>query len=552
MSKKYTIGVDFGTLSGRAVLVDVSDGGEIASSVHEYAHGVIDSVLPGTGESLPELWALQDPADYIETLASIIPDVIKKSGVNKKDIIGIGVDFTACTVIPAKADGTPLSFLPEWAGNRHAWCKLWKHHAAQGFADRINETFSGKSDPWMDTVCGKMSSEAFLPKAWQIFAEAPEVYEAADMLIEACDWINLLLTGELTVGYVIAAYKSCYLPGRGYPSREFLSALDPRLCDLFEKKCPGRIVYPGEAAGRVTREAAMRFGLPEGIPVAAAVPDAHVGAFSVGLKETGDMFGIFGTSNCYFLMGDGRRIIPGICGTIEGGILPGKFGYEAGLCCFGDHFAWAAKNAPAEYENEAKERGIPVLRLLIEKASRLRPGESGLVALDWWNGNRSMLVDNSLSGVIVGMTLRTKPEDIMRALIEATAFGTRTIFDAFRDSGCKIRRFMTAGGVPLKDPFTMQLYADVLRIPIEVSSTRQAAALGDAIHASAVAGREAGGYGSVAEAIRAMAAKTAATYYPDPAASAVYDLLYEEYVRLHDWFGRGGNDVMKRLRSIHG
>ena len=549
--KRYTIGVDFGTLSARAVLADVSDGSEVASSVFEYPHGVMDAVLCKTGEKLPPLWALQDPADYLEALRHVLKGVTGAPGVDPQDIIGIGIDFTASTVLPVFADGTPLCFDGRFSSERNAWVKLWKHHAAQKYATKINELYAIEGGGWMDDVGGVISSESFLPKVWQTLDEAPGVYETADSFVEACDWITMQLTGKLVRSYVIAAYKSCYTDEYGFPPDGFLSKLDPRLCGLFAEKYKGELVRPGCVAGYVTAEAAALYGLPEGIPVAAPMPDAHIGGFSVGMESDGDMFGIFGTSNCYFLTASEKRAVPGICGCVRDGILPGHYGYEAGLCCFGDHFAWAAKNViTKEYIDEASGRGISPLRLLIEKASKLQPGESGLVALDWWNGNRSILVDGDLSGLIVGLTLGTRPEHIMRALIEATAFGTRMIFDNYREHGIDIKRFIAAGGVPLKDPFTMQLFSDVLGIDIEVSSTKQAPALGDAIHAAAAAGAGRGGYASIEEAQRRMRPGVAAVYRPDAKAAQTYEQLYREYRILHDAFGREADGVMKRLRRI--
>jgi len=554
MSHKYTIGIDFGTLSGRAVIVDTADGRELAESVKEYSHGVIDSILPSTGEKLPPNWALEDPADYLDVLYTIVPDVIKKSGVKKTDIIAMGVDFTTCTILPIYEDGTPLCFDEKFKGEKNAWVKLWKHHSAQKYADRINELYVERKDTWLDKCSGgKMSSESVLPKVWQTIDEAPLVYENADRFIEAADWITMQLTGELTRSSVLAGFKACYTPEDGYTPKEFLRLCDERLVDFFDKKGSGKIVNPGEIAGYVTKSAAEKLGLPEGIPVTGGMPDAHIGGYPIGITADGDMFGIFGTSNCYFLMTREYLPVKGICGCVKGGIIPDLYLYEAGLCCFGDHFAWVAdKITPAEYKAEAEKEGISILQLLIRKASKLAPGESGLLALDWWNGNRNILVNNELSGMILGLSLRTKPEEILRALIEATAFGTRIIFDNYREYGAKLERFIAAGGVPRKDPFTMQLFADVLGMKIEVSSTKQAAALGDAIHAAAIAGKRNGGYDSIEEAINAMKSPVCAEYVPDKEAHEVYDRLFEEYKRLHDYFGRGENDVMMRLRQING
>lgn len=554
MTHKYTIGIDFGTLSGRAVVVDTADGRELSSAVKEYAHGVMDTVLAATGEKLPPLWALEDPDDYVEVLEEAIPEAIRLAGIDKNDIIGIGIDFTTCTVLPVDKNGTPLCFSAEFSGNKNAYVKLWKHHAAQKYADRINALYTERGDTWMDDVSGgRISSESFLPKVWQILEEAPEVYNAAYAIVEAADWTTFLLCGNLTRNAILAGLKAGWRPETGYPPKEFLRLCHPALENMYDEKCTGKFLMSGEAAGTVTAQAAERFGLPAGIPVATGMPDAHIAGYSVGVSDHGDLFGIFGTSNCYFAMS--REYIPvtGVCGCVGGCLFPEFYTYEAGLCCFGDHFAWVAdKITPEEYKKEAQAEGISVLQLLIRKAAALCPGESGLLALDWWNGNRNILVNNDLSGMLLGLSLRTKPEEILRALIEATAFGTRVIFENFREHGVEIRRFIAAGGVPRKDPFTMQLFADVLGMKIEISATRQAGALGCAIHAAAVAGKAAGGYDGIHEAVDAMHCPLCAEYVPDTAAGAVYDRLYAEYKRLHDYFGRGENDVMMRLREIHG
>jgi L-ribulokinase len=551
---KYAIGIDFGTLSGRAVLADVTNGKELAVSTMDYPHGVISEILPTTGRRLPADWALQDPRDYLDVLGHVIPEVISKSGVNPSDIIGVGIDFTACTVIPVRADGTPLSFEEKYRFNPHAYVKLWKHHAAQKYADRLNAIARERGESWLERFGGKISSEWMFPKIWQVYEEAPEVYRDADYFIEAADWVTWQLTGKQTRSYVFAAYKSIYIPeAGGYPSEEFFASLDEGLRHVVRDKMDAPIVFTCEPAGYVTPEAAAKFGLPSGAAVACPMPDAHTAPIGLGLDKAGDMCAIMGTSSCYMLIGEKGTEVPGICGTVRDGLIPGFFGYEAGLCCVGDHFAWAKENVvSAEYLREAEERGIPVLKLLIEKASKLAPGESGLVALDWFNGNRNILVDASLSGVILGLTLASRPEHIMRALIEATAFGTRVIFENFAEHGVNIDRIVAAGGIARKDPFTMQLYADVLRADIEVSESTQAPALSGAIQAAVAAGSRAGGYDTLGEAMAAMASRSDRVYHPNPDACAVYDKLYAEYKALHDYFGRGGNDVMKRLRKLAG
>ncbi len=553
MSTKYTLGIDFGTLSGRAVLVSVSDGVQIASEVREYRSGVISGVLPSTGEKLPDGWALQDPSDYVDVLAAVVPGVLAKAGVSPGDVIGVGVDFTSSTAFPVYADGTPLCLTDKWRGEKNAWCKLWKHHSTQKYADRLNEVYARRGDDFLSHLGDRFSPEWMLPKVLETLTEAPGVYEDCAYIIEAGDWINLLLTGRLTRGYQPAAYKSSYLPGRGYPPDAFLEEVDPRLRGLFSGRLGGPVLPWGSRAGTVTPEAAARFGLAAGTAVAPALCDAHAGAFALGVCRPGDLFGILGTSNCYFILSDTDERVPGICGCVPDGTVPGLYCLEAGLCCAGDHFAWAAENVcPYEYRLEADRRGISPLRLLIGKAAELEPGESGLVALDWWNGNRSVLVNGLLSGAIFGLTLSTRPEHIMRALIEATAFGTRTIFDAFASQGLGVGSFVAAGGIAGKDPFTMQLYSDVLHLPIRVTSTLQAPAAGSAVHAAVAAGPEAGGYSGFASAMEAMKAPVVKVYEPDADRGRIYDRLYAEYTRLHDYFGRGGSDVMLRLRDIRG
>ncbi len=549
---KYTIGLDYGSLSGRAVLVDIADGRQLCDCVMDYPHAVMSETLAATGAPLPPDYALQDPKDYLDVLHTIVPGVISKAGIDPHDIIGLGIDFTCCTMLPVRADGTPLCFDEKFRGEPHAYVKLWKHHAAQPYADRLNEVARRRGEPWLDRFGGKVSSEWMFPKIWQVLDESPEIYDAADYFIEAADWLTWQLTGRQTRGYCFAAYKSSFvIDDGGYPSEDFFGELDERLRHVVRDKLDAPMVFTGERAGSVCRRAADWLGLPEGAAVACPMPDAHTATISLGLKRAGDMCAIMGTSSCYMLLGDKDGQVPGICGIVKDGMTPGFYGYEAGLCCVGDHFAWAAENVTrADYIEEANRRGISVLKLLIEKAAGQKPGEHGLVALNWFNGNRNILVDAALSGMIVGMTLRTRPEDILRALIEATAYGTRTIIENYRTHGVKVGRIVAAGGIARKDPFTMQTYADILNMDIEISGSAQAPALSGAIQAAAAAGESDGGYATLSEAMNHMVSACDKVYHPIPENVAVYDRLFAEYMKLHDYFGRGGNNVMKTLRAI--
>jgi L-ribulokinase len=547
----YSIGVDFGTQSGRAVLVDVRDGREVASAVHDYANGVIDETLPGSSQRLPPDWALQDPADYLAVFRHTIPAVLAQAGVQPEDVIGVGIDFTACTMLPTRADGTPLCFLPEWRSHPHAWVKLWKHHAAQPEADHINATARRLGEPWLERYGGKISSEWFFSKALQILDEAPEVYDAADRLIEAADWVVWQLTGVETRNACTAGYKAMWSKRDGFPSAEYFAALHPRLADVVDQKLSRTILPIGARAGSLSPQAATLTGLRPGTAVAVANVDAHVAVPATTVAEPGRMVIIMGTSNCHMVLGRDEHLVPGICGYVEDGILPGLIGYEAGQSCVGDHFEWFIENAvPAAYEREAEQRGISLHALLEQKAAALRPGESGLLALDWWNGNRSVLVDVDLTGLMLGLTLATKPEAIYRALIEATAYGTRVIVEAFEQAGVPVHEIVACGGLPERNRLLMQIYADVTGRPIRLSGSPQTPALGSAMFGAVAAGAAAGGFDTIFAAAPVMGKLKPEAYLPDPAATRVYDRLYAEYLTLHDTFGRGANHVMKRLKAL--
>jgi L-ribulokinase len=548
---KYAIGVDFGTESGRAVLVEVPTGREVATAIHPYSHGVIDEHLPENGARLDPDWALQDPEDYIRVFQNAIPEVMKQSGVAAQDVIGIGIDFTACTMLPVKSDGRPLSTLAEFRAQPHAWVKLWKHHAAQPEADQINRTAREMNEAWLDRYGGKISSEWFFSKALQILHEAPEIYAAADRLIEAADWVVWQLTGIETRNSCTAGYKAIWSKKDGFPSKEYFAALDPQLATVIADKMTTDIRPVGQKAGGLSAAAAAWTGLNPGTAVAIANVDAHVAVPAATVTQPGRMVMIIGTSTCDMVLGTEEHTVPGMCGYVEDGIIPGFFGYEAGQSCVGDHFAWFVENCvPGAYEAEAQERGIDLHALLEEKAARLRVGESGLLALDWWNGNRSVLVDADLTGLLIGATLATRPEEIYRALIEATAYGTRVIVETFQQNGVPIHELVACGGLPEKNKLLVQIYADVTGLPIQLSASSQTPALGSAMFGAVAAGKAAGGYDSIFEAALHMARLKNEVFRPVPENQRTYDRLYSEYVRLHDYFGRGENDVMKHLKKI--
>jgi L-ribulokinase len=540
----FVIGVDFGTLSGRAVVVRVRDGAELASAVTEYPHAVLDRTLPD-GTVLAPDFALQVPADYVQVLREAVPEAVRQAGIDAADVIGIGTDFTACTMVPTTHDGTPLNELDHLAGNPHAYVKLWRHHAAQPQADRINDLAAERKEPWLPRYGGLISSEWEFAKGLEILEEAPEVYAAMEHWVEGADWIVWQLTGDYVRNACTAGYKGIYQDGH-YPSEDFLAALNPDFRRFVADKVEHRIGQLGECAGRLSAQAAGWTGLPEGIAVAVGNVDAHVTAPAARAVEPGQMVAIMGTSTCHVMNSTGLHEVPGMCGVVDGGIVSGLWGYEAGQSGVGDIFGWFVKHGvPPEYHAAAAERGLDIHEHLTDLAARQAIGEHGLVALDWHSGNRSVLVDHELSGLVVGQTLATRAEDTYRALLEATAFGTRTIIAAFVDAGVPVTELVVAGGL-LKNPLLMQIYADVTNLPLSTIVSDQGPALGSAIHAAVAAGA----YADVHAAAEVMGRSRRGVYQPIPANVEAYDALFAEYTLLHDYFGRGANEVMHRLRAM--
>ena len=544
--KKYTVGLDFGTLSARAVLVNVATGEEAATAEAVYAHGVMETRLPD-GTPLKPAAALQHPQDYTDALCAVLRQVLQ--GIDPTQVIGVGVDFTSCTVLPVTADGTPLCLLPGWDSHPAAYVKLWKHHAAQPQADRLNALAADGKMPFLARCGGKISSEWLFPKLMELLEEDEAVYRAADRFIEAGDWIVWQLTGRECRSCQAAGYKAFWTPEEGYPAPAFLAKLDPRLEQATDKLAvPAAEVW--QRAGTVSGAAARLTGLAPGTPVAAACIDAHAALPGCGTVSGEEMLLILGTSSCHILLSETPYPVNGICGVVKDAIVPGFYAYEAGQPCVGDAFDWFIRTAlPADYAAEAAARGISPHALLREKAAAQRPGAHGLLALDWWGGNRSVLDDSALSGMLLGLRLTTRPEDIYRALIEATAYGTRMILENYAAGGVTVRRLTAAGGIAGKDPLLMQIYADVTGRDIAVAATRQACAVGAAIYAAVAAGPSAGGWADVPIAAAHMARAPQRVYHPIPENVTAYDRLFREYRVLHDYFGRGGNDVMRRLAA---
>lgn len=543
------MGLDFGTLSGRAIAVDVTDGRELSSAEMAYPHGVMDRALPN-GQALPPDFALQHPLDYLRVLEDIVPRAVKAAGVNKEDIIGIGLDCTSSTVFPVNREGVPLCFLPEFEGEPHAYAKLWKHHAAAPYARKMEEIALKRGESWLPYYGGKVSSEWLFPKLWETLDKAPLVYAGMAHYMEAGDWLVYRLSRVFSQNACMAGYKAFYNPKTGFPSSSYFAACDERLHTVVRDKLSAPVFGQGRRVGGLTAEYADKLGLIPGIAVAAANVDAHVCLPSVKINAPKRMLVILGTSACHLMLSNLDVAVAGICGSVPEGILPGFVGLEAGQSGVGDLFDWFVNNAvPEQYHLEAKKRGQNVHAYLQELAGSRRAGDHGLLALDWWGGNRSILVDPEVTGLLIGMTLQTKPEDIYRALVEAAAFGTRKIIDNYIAHGVSVEQVYLAGGITDKSPFVVKVFADVLGMPMHLSGTAQGSALGSAMFAAVAAGEETGGYDGILTAAEKMGKLKEKPVLPDADNHRVYTRLHELYCRLHERYGRQ-DDLMKQLKRI--
>lgn len=550
MKYGYTIGIDYGTESGRVVLVSLENGEEIAEHVTRYKHGVIEERLPGSKVKLDSNWALQNPQDYIDVLKYSIPAILEKTKIDPKGIIGIGLDFTSCTMLPIDNKGIPLCYNPELRNNPHSWVKLWKHHAAQSEANKLNKIAMELDEAFLPRYGGKISAEWMIAKIWQIYNEAPVIYEKTDNFIEAADWVVLQLTNQLAKNSCGAGYKSLWHKKDGFPSDKFFKALDSGLEKLVDTKLHGNVYPLGTKAGELTEEMAAITGLQEGTAIAVGVIDAHASVPAMGVVEPGKMVLSMGTSICHMVLENEEKHIEGMCGVVEDGIIEGFYGYEAGQPAGGDILAWYVNQAVPVYVEEAsKEEGISVHQWLEGKAASYEPGETGLLALDWWNGNRSTLVDTELSGLLVGLTLQTKPEEIYRALIESLAFGTRKVIDTFVDGGVSVNELYVCGGLPLKNKLLTQIYADVTNRVIKIADSNHTPAIGSAMFGAVAAGASAGGFDHIRDASKVMARVKEEVIVPNKENVVLYNKLYDEYSKLYDLFGKEDN-LMKRLLAL--
>jgi L-ribulokinase len=530
------VGVDFGTESGRALLLDTGTGEQLAASVTRYPSAVIDRELPSSGKRLPDDWALQDSQDWVHVLETAIPDVIEQAGVSAEDIVGLGIDFTSCTVLPVTDEGVPLSTLDRWRERPHAWAKLWKHHAAQPVADRLNQVALDRGEDFLARYGGRISSEWYFPKLIQVWEEDREVYDACDRFIEATDWVVWHLTGAECRQSATAGFKAMWSPDEGLPSVEYFEAAYPGF-NRPDEKLGDHFVALGTKAGSLRPEVAERIGLPESVAVAVGNVDAWVSVPGAGVSEPGTFVIVIGTSICDMVVHADEIRLPGITGVVKDGILPGRYGYEAGQAAVGDMLAWFVDKLIEQGEDYAA---------LEKAASELAPGETGLVALDWWNGNRTILADADLSGALFGLTLQTRREEIYRALMESIAFGSRRIMDNFEEHGLELTKIVACGGIAERSPLMMQLLADTSGREVLVPDYSEIPARGAALFGAVAAGV----FDDIDAAIEATRPSGMRSYAPDATATEVYEEVYAIYRKLYDILGRDDVGLMHDLKRI--
>lgn len=534
------LGLDFGTETVRALYVDL-DGNELGSAFAKYRRGQITKRLPGTGAKLPPDFALQHPSDWLDAAGRATRNAWRRVGQPDGRLIGMGVDFTSCTVLPAQGDGTPLCLLPEYKANPHAWPKLWKHHGAQRETEHIVRVAQQRQEEFLEQYGGTIGLEWFFPKVLETLGAAPEIYRAADVWIEAGDWIVWQLIGcsaEQTARSTCqAGYKGMWRASDGFPSKPFLRAVHPELVDIVRTKMPGRMKPPGQMAGRLSPAMAKKLGIREGIPVSTAIIDAHAGVPGVGAADPGTLVMVCGTSSCHMLNSTEYHPVPGVAGVVKDGILPGMYGYETGQAAVGDAFDWLRQLT--------RKRGFS---RLTASAAGLPPGADGVLCVDWFNGCRTPLMDGTLGGAFTGLALRHGPPHLYRAMVEATAYGLRWIVELLRERGVPVKKFIATGGLPHRNELFVQVIADVLGETILVHPSRQGPALGAAILGAVAAGKRAGGFSSVRSAVRTIGGvrkdvegRRGRFVTPDRGRAKQYHPLYRSYRETTSFLGGTDN-----------
>ena len=509
---KAVVGIDYGTQSARAIMVDAATGEVLRQHAVAYSHGI----LPGD---------LADVRDYEEALDQLLQ--VMGQPPYGKSIACVGVDGTSLTLVPTDASGCALGKLPEWEGNTHAQVKLWKRHTAQAQAEEALELAQRTGQPFLRRLGGNISSEWMLPKLMEIYDEAPDIWNSMDLAFDVCDYLTYLLTGVVTRGWPSLSFKCLWSDDKGFPQASYLDTLRPGLSERYRHLQRGKVIAPGSPAGVMRPELCRRYGMPEGVVVAAGLVDGHTSAVALGAVEAGDVALVIGTSNVLTLQTKGLHEMDGICGVVKDGFVPGLYGIETGQACTGDMLDWFVHNALAgDVALEAQKEGISPHAVLCRRIDA--PWSSRLAAVDWLNGSRTFPCDLSLTGAFAGLTLRSRPEDLYLAMLQGIVCGTREILDQLAAHGAESKRVFAAGGITQKNPLLMQMYADILEKEIHVGRSAEGPALGTAVYAAVAAGL----YPSLKEAHEHMGIRDFVTYAPDAVHRAEYRRVYKKNHRL--------------------
>ncbi|MGW7797060.1 ribulokinase [Staphylococcus xylosus] len=539
----YSIGIDFGTGSGRAFLINTENGEIEAQYIRNYTHGTIEGELGG--EKLPQNFALQNANDYMEIIETGIPTIIEKANISVSEIVGIGIDFTSSTVIFVDEQMEPIHNRAGFQDNPHAYVKLWKHHGAQDEADLLFKTALEGENRWLGYYGFNVSSEWMIPKIMEVNNKAPEVMAVTANIMEAGDWIVNRLTGQNVRSNCGLGFKSFWEAETGF-HYDLFDKVDSDLSDIVRTKVDAPVVSIGDSVGTLCKEMAEKLGLSPDTQVSPFIIDAHASLLGIGSEKDKEMTMVMGTSTCHLMLNKEQHKVPGISGSVKGAIIPDLYAYEAGQTAVGDLFEYVAKQAPYDYVKAAESRGISIFDLLNEKAAQLYPGESGLIALDWHNGNRSVLSDSNLKGSLFGMTLQTRHEEIYRAYLEATAFGAKMIMQQYQGWQMEVDHVFACGGIPKKNGLLMEIYANILNKKITVIDSEYAPAIGAAI-LGAICG---GAHPDFNSAIEAMKEPVLYQVEPDPQQVRIYKKLFSAYKELHDLHGYKKARIMRNVSAL--
>ena len=539
----YSIGIDFGTGSGRAFLINTENGEIEEQYIRNYTHGTIEGELGG--EQLPQNFALQNANDYMEIIETGIPTIIEKANISVSEIVGIGIDFTSSTVIFVDEQMEPIHNRAGFQDNPHAYVKLWKHHGAQDEADLLFKTALEGKNRWLGYYGFNVSSEWMIPKIMEVNNKAPEVMAVTANIMEAGDWIVNRLTGQNVRSNCGLGFKSFWEAETGF-HYDLFDKVDSDLSDIVRTKVDAPVVSIGDSVGTLCKEMAEKLGLSPDTQVSPFIIDAHASLLGIGSEKDKEMTMVMGTSTCHLMLNKEQHKVPGISGSVKGAIIPNLYAYEAGQTAVGDLFEYVAKQAPYDYVKAAESRGISIFDLLNEKAAQLYPGESGLIALDWHNGNRSVLSDSNLKGSLFGMTLQTRHEEIYRAYLEATAFGAKMIMQQYQGWQMEVDHVFACGGIPKKNGLLMEIYANILNKKITVIDSEYAPAIGAAI-LGAICG---GAHPDFNSAIEAMKEPVLYQVEPDPQQVRIYKKLFSAYKELHDLHGYKKARIMRNVSAL--